>query len=357
MMTQPPIRLSSSNPELHIDIKSIIENLNFYNSLNNSLNVLPVIKADAYGLGVEKIATSLFENGAKGFFVARMEEAIYLRKLNISCELYVFEGYFSRYSHDYKKYNIVPILNSIDQYYDYLNSDINLPLCIHIDTGMNRLGFKYSDVLNQTLRFNNVDIIISHLVSADETNNPLNKIQLNRFNQVIDIIKPKSSSLSASYGALLGEDYLFDFIRPGIGLWGLAKNSQTPSPFKNCVSLYADIIQISKLSPFESVGYNAKFNTNKTIKTATVSIGYADGLPRCNNLYFYHLNSKKFCKVVGTVSMDLAVIDVSDIDVKISDVVEIFGKNNPIDHLINASNKISYDILTSINKRTTRVYL
>lgn len=302
------------------------------------------IKSDAYGLGIEKVAPALFEEGARNFFVANIEEGIELSQIlkPSQADIYVFNGPFADID-KYKQYNIYPVLNSLSQIEDWRRSDTGLKSIIHMDSGMNRYGVSPEDMVKLDKLPEGVEYIISHLACDSDIINPYNKQQLEIFLQITDKFQCKRS-LAASGGIFLGDEYHFDMVRPGGVIYGTGQIDNIH--LKNPITLEAPILQIREYDKESYIGYNITYQAKKGSKLATIPIGYGDGFLRSlgprGKLYI----DGKDVKIAGNISMDYTVIDVSNINCKIEDMVEIIGPNNKPDIIAAYTNTIAYEIIS-----------
>ncbi|MBT7582864.1 MAG: alanine racemase, partial [Kordiimonadaceae bacterium] len=216
-----PNVLANASASLNVDLSAIIGNYQTLSSQSSSADCAAVVKANAYGLGMEQVASAIYNNtDCKIFFVANLLEAISLRKILPEAIIYVFNGLFEDQIDTYTEYNIRPILNNIDQI--ALWDGRTEPCAIHFDTGINRLGLNELDTENFLSGANdlNLTLILSHLVRSEEPDHPTNKIQLEKFNKIRSALPHIPASLANSGGIYLGDEYHFDLLRPGIMLYG-----------------------------------------------------------------------------------------------------------------------------------------
>ena len=355
----------NSNAILEINTKNLIYN---YKSLSkiakNSLTAV-TIKANAYGIGDIKGFKIFYKIGCRHFFLATIEEAIRIRKLNKKCNIYVLNGLESNEIAIYNRLNIIPILNSIEEINKIINSkffNTKFRFGIHIDTGLNRLGIKIDDIPKKKFKNINLEIIISHLASADEIKNRYSLIQNKKFKEAFKYFKSiKYKSISNSAGILNNECFHYDIVRPGIALYGgyYNINLRNNMKLKSVVTFKGKILQIKTIDRNEFVGYNQTFKTKKRITIAIIGLGYADGMSRrlsnTGNVYF----KDETYKVIGRVSMDSITVDISKskYQIKCGQYMEFINKNNNIQKLAKKCGTISNEILTSISKRVKREYI
>ena len=342
---------------LNINTKNLIYNYNFFKKLKTNLIVAPTIKADAYGLGANKIYKLLLNQGCKHFFVATLSEGIRLNNKNILTKIYVLNGLQNYELKQFKRANLIPVINSIDEYERIKNA--NLDYAIHIDTGINRLGISLEEVKTIDLKNHNLKLIISHLSSSDEYKIKYNNKQKKLFNIFVNK-KPKNVmfSLANAHGSILDKSYLYDMIRPGIGIYGCYENKKLEKKIKNVINFKGKIIQIKDLEKNQYIGYNRTFKTNTKTKVAIIGLGYEDGIPRSlSNKGFVYFKKDRF-KIIGRISMDSFTIDISKCshDLKVGMYVDIINDEHKVDKFAKKCKTISYEVLTSIGNRVYRNY-
>ena len=344
---------------LEISKNRLIHNYNFFKKINKGGITSVTIKADAYGLGATEIYKILYGNGCRNFFVATVTEGIELRKNNNGGSIYILNGTENNKLKIFKKNNLIPIINNLEEI--NLIKKHNLNFGLHVDTGINRLGLNINNIDKKLSVNKKLKIIISHLSSADEYKNLYNNFQRNKFINLINYINNYKIiySLSNSHGALISKHYLFNMIRPGIGIYGGHNNTRIKKYLKPVIKLKAKILQIKKINKNEYIGYNQTYITNKKTWIAIIGIGYADGIKRIlsNNGYIYFKNNKY--KILGRISMDSITVDITKNFriFKTGGYVELINYKNGIDKFANKCQTISHEILTSISKRVERKYV
>ena len=339
--------------KLHIDLDVIVSNWKALDALSDqSVETAAVVKADAYGCGAETVAAALHKAGARNFFVALPSEGAKLRKaLGNGAKIYIFSGLMVGDVDVIKNANLIPTINAPEQLMRFKTECAGHAFGIQLDSGMNRLGMEPEDFAPIRAEAETADLIISHLACADEPDHPQNAQQLNTFHQMTDGLKVRRS-LAATGGTILGPDYHFDLVRPGIGLHGA-------DPFtagKNALRLSIPIVQTRIVKKGESVGYGASWVAEKDTKVATIAAGYADGIIRALSFQPPALFANGIaCPVVGRVSMDLITVDVSHLD-SVPDALDLICDDQPVDVLANAAGTIGYEILTALGARFERRY-
>lgn len=358
----------SAAAHLTVRLGAIADNFHTVQHLTGGAQVAAVVKADAYGLGDRHIVPALLAAGAENFVVARLEEGIRLRTLAPLARIFVLDGVTAGTEAAYARYRLIPSLNSLEQIARYAaaarDAGTVYEAAVHIDTGMNRLGLSAVDVSTLSVGHKNllaglkIVLWMSHLACSDEADSPMNTAQLARFKAALAQLPAAPASLSASGGILLGKDYHFDLVRPGICLYGGNPIPAQNNPYKVAVRCAAPILQVRETPAGETVGYGASFRTTRASRLAIAAYGYADGLMRTvSNRGFVGIDGHK-APVVGRVSMDLVIADVTDLPVvpHCGMEAELFGDTVSLEDLATASGTISYEILTQVSPRAQRIY-
>ncbi len=360
----------SGSAVLQVDLDAILRNWKLLKQTHTSNACAAVVKANAYGLGVEEVSATLADAGCEHFFVATLDEAIELRQLLTSQFIYVFAGVQAGEENNFLDYNIIPVLNSMSQFerWELAAKDIKAAASVlHIDTGMNRLGISVDDAEKLAMDSSRINaaqtrFIMSHLSCASDSTSELNQLQRDRFDHVRKCFPNLPASLANSAGVFLGSAYHHDLARPGCALYGINPFEDKPSPVESVVSLHAPLLQLrTTQQDDEAVGYGADVIVPKGTRIATVGIGYADGLHRLlsGKNYQCTINGYK-ASVIGRISMDLITVDVSNIPHdKISEGsrVELINADHDVNYMASIAHTIGYEILTSIKARVKREYL
>lgn len=361
---------SPASARLSVDLSALEQNHAELVRRAAPARVAPVVKADGYGLGLAPIAQKLAEQGADSFFVARIEEGMALRPIVPNARIFVFDGFSPGMAPSYVGHNLIPVLNTMEEIAEYSSHAREerklLDAAIQIDTGMNRLGLSQGDVSalnavsNSALKGLNLVLIMSHLACADTPAHPLNRKQLERFRAGLAALPPAQASLAATAGIELGGDYRFDMVRPGLGLYGGNPNPNISNPYRAVATLSAKVLQIRDIGIGESVGYGATFTAAKPSRLAIIASGYADGLIRAMGPHGHAAIDGIRAPYAGRISMDLSVLDVSDIaeDKCIRGTeVELLGSTISLEEFALAAGTNSHEVLTSLSKRAARAYM
>jgi alanine racemase len=327
-----------------------------------------VVKADAYGLGLAPAVKALAAAGCDTYFVARLAEGLALRPLVPAARIFVLDGAQPDAVPALIAHRLTPVLNSLAEIaaWSAAAQAMRTPLdaALHLDTGMNRLGMAASElaVLSaehaERLKAIRLVLVMSHLACADDPAAKMNRVQLERFKTALAILPPAPASLAASGGVLLGKEYHFDLVRPGLCLYGGNPQPAHPNAFAIPVELTAKILQLRRVDRGESVGYGASFRVERPSVLATVGVGYADGIMRAlSNRGAAAIGGVKV-PIVGRVSMDLATLDVTGVPGALATGmdVELFGETISLEEVASAAGTVSYEILTSLSRRAVRQY-
>ncbi|WP_287959700.1 alanine racemase [Filomicrobium sp.] len=333
-----------------------------------------VVKADAYGLGADRVIPALAAAGCRVFFVATLAEARQARTLAPQGNILVLDGITPGASEAYTQINAWPVLSSLAEIKEWGQEGVQrgspAPCALHIDTGLNRLGMSEPEIralAGDTHLLGRLDIrlVMSHLACADEPDHPKNAKQHDVMRQLRPLLPNAATSLAASDGIMLGPNFHFDLVRPGYALYGGQASKGRPAPVKPVVQSFARVLQVRDLAPGGTVGYSASYSAEQPRRIAVIAAGYADG-------FFRHLSaaagetggfvafSGKRAPVVGRVSMDLITTDVTafnDPSVVRGDWAEILGPTITLEEMGAAAGTIGYETLTRLGRRFHRVYL
>lgn len=337
---------------LSIDLDALVANWRALDAMSGG-ETGACVKADGYGLGVDRVGHALAGAGVRTFFVALAEEGATLRAaLGDNPTINVFSGHMAGDAPVLAQAGLTPMLNSADQVARHRAALPGHPYGVQLDSGMNRLGMEPAEWadLRAGLEGGPLRVVMSHLACADEPDHPQNAAQLAAFTRMTQgVTVPRS--LAATGGILLGSAYHFDLTRPGIGLYGGLPFAQA----QPVVRLSLPVIQVRDLERGESVGYGASFIARDRTRIATVSGGYADGLIRAMGGIGSLYAGDMACPLAGRVSMDLLTVDVTQVDA-VPEHLDILCPAQGIDALADAAGTIGYEILTSLGPRYARRY-
>ncbi|MDB5459520.1 MAG: alr [Caulobacteraceae bacterium] len=362
--------MPASRARLTLDLNALAANYALFKAMAGGSEVAPVVKADAYGLGAGPVAKRLWTEGARGFFVARLEEGEALRAAlgpDRPAAIHVFDGAPTASAPRLVAADLIPILNSpaqVEVYSAFSRGHGNaLPCGLHLDTGMNRLGLRAEELeaLAQSPdRLQGLDIrmVMSHLACADQEEHAMNARQAGRFRRARALFPDARASLANSAGVFLGPDYLHDVVRPGIGLYGGGPFGRAHRAIAPVATLEAPILDVRAVAAGETVGYGADFAAERAYRVAIVAAGYADGLLRASWKTGRAWFAGDFRPLLGRVSMDLLAIDVTGCDdAQPGAMVELLGPHVLLDEAAEAAGTVSYEILTRLGERAERLYV
>jgi alanine racemase len=365
--------LATATGVLTIDLDAIVANWRKLEKAAVPAECAGVIKANAYGCGVEPVARALSAAGCKTFFVATLDEAQAARAaLPSSAAIYVLSGLLQNSSDSYAKIDCRPVIGDLNELAEWdvfrRRSGWSGGAAIHIDTGMNRLGLSVTEAQGLIPRIkagdHGITLVMSHLVSSEIINSPINSRQLGAFRQIASLFTGVPSSLSNSSGIYLGAPFQFDLVRPGAGLYGVNPTPEADNPMQPVVDLKARIVQIRSIERGDTVGYGGIWTARRTTRLAIVAAGYADG-------YFRAAGSNdgtrgaevvvagQRCPIAGRISMDLMAVDITDLPPKAArrgHMVTLIGEGITVDELAHHFGTIGYEVLTSLGARYARIY-
>lgn len=352
-----------------IDLGAIQKNWRLYQKQAGSAEAAAVIKAGGYGLDAKHVGVALAVAGCKTFFVATIDEGIHLRTvLGPEPSIYILSGFMDGSERDLSHHSLNPVLNSlgdVDAWRVYcVANETPAPAALHVDTGMSRLGLDGDElaILNEhpdRLSGLKLNLIMSHLASGEDPDNPKNAAQLAAFRSALGQLPRAPASLANSSGVFLGPDYHFDMVRPGAALFGVNPTPKAPNPMAQVVRLQGKILQVRSIDTPQGVGYGSTHQASGPMRIATIAAGYADGLNRSlgNNGVAYI--GEHPAPYVGRVSMDLITLDVSEVPEALARqgaLVDLIGPLNPVDSVAEKAGTIGYEILTSLGERYHRIY-
>jgi alanine racemase len=362
-----PNRPVRSNAVLTIDLGAVAANFRRLQAQAPGAEVAPVVKTNAYGLGLSPVARRLAAEGATTFFVAHPGEGIELRALLPHSKILVLESLSAGLASLLAAHDLTPALATPGDVEAWSAEARRLgrplPCALHIDTGMNRFGLPVAEFERLAATAGafeglSVELVMSHLACADDPAHPLNEEQRRRFDAARTKLPKVRASLANSSGIFLGAPYHHDLVRPGMALYGLNPTPDRANPMKTAVRLEAPILQLRQIDKGESVGYGATYRAGGKRNVATVGVGYGDGFSRAlGNRGWGFLRG---CRVpiIGRISMDLLTLDVSAVGAaRPGDAVELLGPNVPPDEVGAAAGTLGYEILTSLGTRYARHYV
>lgn len=362
---------------LEIDLVALHHNfLEVQRTVGDDCAVLAVVKANAYGHGVEHVAPALAAAGAGLFGVALVEEGVELRRLGLDQPILVLGGVFPGQELDVLEHELTPVISDpgcarlLNRAAVAAGRTVDYHL--KVDTGMGRLGFRHEQLVEalsllQTLPGLNMSGLMTHLATADEPDRPLTAVQYAAFAAVVAMVEqsgfaPRYRHIANSAGiyghALSG----CNLVRPGIALYGGLTGGPFARPFTQqpVMHFISQIAQLKDFPPGEGISYGHRFVTSRPARIAAIPVGYADGYNRLLTNRGEVLIHGKRAPVVGTVCMDWTLVDVTDLpNVQIGDKVTLLGRDGAAcitaEEWANKVGSITYEVFCNISKRVPRV--
>ena len=360
--------------QLSIDLGALARNWRALDKVSAGALTGAVVKADAYGTGITAASKALFSAGARFFFVATPDEGMAVRAALPEAHIFVLNGLYPGAANLYVRQNLMPVLSSLSMLEEWLGKCMErneaYPSAFHFDTGMNRLGFRLNEATQVRQQIEQLgyapQMVMSHLACADVPNHEKNRTQLALFGSVMNQFSGIPASLANSAGLMSGRDYHFQMVRPGVALYGGRAVTGRKNPMAPVVTLHVPILQVSEARTGETVGYGAGYALSRNSRLAVISHGYADGFLRSLSGTNSRPGGKvairgKVCPVIGRVSMDLSIVDVTELGSDLpmpGEGAEILGSTLSVDDQAEAGGTIGYEILTSLREgRFNRSYV
>jgi alanine racemase len=356
---------------LEIDLDAMVDNLNYFrDKLDNDTRIMAMVKAFSYGSGTYEIANMLQYHRVNYLGVAFADEGVTLREAGITLPIVVMnpeEESFELmidYELEPEIYNF-RVLHRFNQVVATTGKE-HYPVHLKLDTGMNRLGFKPGEVDEMIKLLTNkshlkVHSVFSHLAAADEPEQDgFTREQINRFKteseRIIEALGyPVLRHILNSAGIERFPDAQFDMVRLGIGLYGISAIDQ--NQLKNISTMKSTVTQVKRVKKGETVGYGRTGKADKDLTIAIVPVGYADGLNRAlsNGVGRFWINGY-FVPIIGTICMDMCMVDISECDIHEGDEVMVFGEHIPVTEIAEKLGTIPYEVFTGVSSRVKRVY-
>jgi alanine racemase len=359
---------------LSIDLDAVRANWRQLNALAAPGASAAVMKADAYGLGMELVAPALAREGCTTFFTAHVEEGMRLRRLVPDhAAIYVLHGPPAGVTMEFVAHDLIPVLNDPSQLADWRACarllGRTLPAAIQFDTGMSRMGLAPADLqalLDDPALLAGIRPVLamSHLACADEPAHPMNEMQRARFAATLQALRQRfpalAASLANSSGIFLGKGFHHDLARPGAALYGIhPQPGMGPNPLRQAVSLQARIVQSRTIAAGDCVGYGARHTANGACRIATIALGYADGWLRSLSGRGHAVIDGVRVPFAGNVSMDSITLDVTGIPearVAAGMTVDLLCAEQTVDDVAREAGTIGYEVLTRLGSRFHRSY-
>lgn len=353
---------------------------NICGKVDSQVEVIGVVKADAYGHGAIEISKILLDSGVKTLAVATLSEALALRKAGIDAPIIMLGITPDIYVDTLFEYNIIPVATSYENAAAIsVAGEKRGETCrgfVALDTGMGRIGFLPEEESIQLIKkINNLSNfkikgLFSHFATSDEADKSYAEKQINKFNDFCKQLN--ENGIQASYKTIANSAATmelpsahFNGVRPGIILYGCYPSAQVDRKelsIKPVMSVKANIVQLKRVPALTSISYGRKFTTDKESLIGTLTLGYADGYPRPLNGHGRVIVRGQYAPVVGNICMDQCMIDVSNIpDVAEGDEVILMGSNGNLsilaDEIAEKTNTINYEIVCAFGQRLPKVYI
>lgn len=369
---------------LTIDLAAIVNNWKALSRRVLPADCAAVVKADAYGCGIDTVASALATAGCRTFFVAHVAEAVAVRAVVPEAAIYVLNGIAPGGAAAFARINARPVIGSMTEFLEWdgfrAATGWRGDAALHFDTGMNRLGFAIEEASAFTPRVKKPDhgiaLVMSHLACADTPEHPLNGRQIEAFRELRFQFRGIATSLANSSGIFLGPAAHCDVARPGAALFGINPTPATQNLMAPVVDLKARIIQLREVARGATIGYGAAHTTTKATRIAVVSVGYADGYLRANGGRSNDNPAKKpdrraerpvaqaiiadrRCPIVGRISMDLMAFDVTGLPpeaVRRGSFATLIGDGISVDEVAAWGGTIGYEVLTHLGRRYHRMW-
>ena len=371
------VPLAEAGAVLTVDLDALAANWRLLAERVRPAQCAAVVKADAYGIGIERAVPALARAGCRVFFTAHFSEG---RRVSQALgahirdsEVYVLNGLMSAPGGvtDFVRAGLRPVLASAHDLGLWRRTAPVGALApgLQIDTGMNRLGLSPEEA---GMLFRNRDealplgLVMSHFIASEEPGNALNAAQAASFAACLPLHPGVPASLANSSGIFLKEQPYFDIARPGYALYGGNPTPGAPNPMRPVITLTARILQLHRVPAGGTVGYNSQWTALRNTQLATIGIGYADGFPRLAGSTDARregaevMLAKKRCRIIGRVSMDLMVVDVTEAPGSVTQpgaAVEVLNSDITIDDLASYVGNSGYTVLTGLGARYHRVYV
>lgn len=350
-----------TRPILEINLNRLVENYKLLQKLAPDSIPAAVIKDDAYGLDAKVVAKALYEKAqCHCFFVAHAIEGERIKEFVPNATIYVLQGIGEDNLEIFQNLRLIPVISSPEMFeYWKANRIEGIKPVIHIETGLNRLGFREKELEAMSPEeLREFGLVMSHLACGDEKDHFMNKHQLDNFLRLKATYFPKlPASLSASDGVFLGTEFQQDIVRLGAAMYGINTAPYRENQMANVISIKAPVLQIEDLCVGDFVGYSATYRANSPRKIAIISIGYGDGLPRSlsnvGKVFFKTLGKLSEARIIGRISMDNIICDVTNIEgLKVGDMAFMLDDFYTLDDMGRDAGTISYEIVSRVGKNT-----
>ncbi len=353
-----------------LNMTAVAHNLQKVREYAPTAKIMAVIKANAYGHGALRIAHAL-EAGVDGFAVARVDEGVRLRNSGVQKRIAVLEGFTCAEELDkLLAYQLDAVVHSFTQLavFEARTEQEKIAIWLKLDTGMNRLGFKASELQAVYARLSACSIIkqpinlMTHLASADDKHDSMTLQQITLFNDTLASLKlpPNSErSIANSAGILAWQQAVTEWVRPGIMLYGISPFAESTGEqlgLKPIMSLHSRLIAVKPIAKGDTVGYGGSWRCEQDTTLGVVAIGYADGYPRYARVGTPVLVNGQRVSLIGRVSMDMITVDLgAKSNAKAGDAVTLWGEGLPVEEIALCANTIPYTLVCGVTQRVKQI--
>lgn len=369
----PPPPLDLAGARLTIDLAALVDNWRTLAAMTPAAETAAVVKADAYGIGIEPAVAALRDAGCETFFVALPQEGIRARAVAPKARIFVLNGLFDEAGATLAAHNLVPVLGSgeeIDQWSEIARArGRKLACALHVDTGMNRLGLGLDEArarAGEWLERPQLDIalVMSHLACADQPDRRENADQVDGFDAATLLFPDAPASLLNSAGIRAGRLPAYDLTRPGIALYG-GEAIDGQAPLRPVARLDARVIQVRRVAKGDAIGYGGAETAKRDSRVAILSIGYADGVHRLSGSSdaapgAHARFDGRLYPLIGRISMDLTAVDITDApegSISRGSWLSLIDDTLTVDTLARHAGTIGYEVLTGLGRRYGRRYV
>lgn len=367
-------KIKRHKTHIQIDLKALRKNILAHKQLlPKDTKIMAMVKAAGYGSGLQKMAQFVDSFGVDYFGVAYVDEGVEIRNSGIRKRIMVMNAEDGNFESCIQN-QLEPAIYDFQQLDEFISECIyqgveNYPIHLKIDTGMNRLGFRVTDVdrvleIIQSQPEVKIQSVYSHLSDSDNRRDRrFTEHQIQAFSSVVKKIQNElsytiESHILNSSGIANYPEASFTMARIGIGMYGVTSNPELKRKLVPVLSWYSSVSQIKQVQKGQSIGYSRSFICDSDMSIATIPVGYADGFRRSlsNGKGYVIINGKK-CLTIGRVCMDMIMVNVTGINVKVGDEVEIIGPTITLEKMAELEETIPYEIMTSISSRVHRTYI
>lgn len=354
-----------SGPAMLVDLSAIKRNFRKLSGLTRG-RCAAIVKGDGYGHGMREASRALREIGAELFFTARFEDAVLLRvTLGAGPRIAVLDGVPALNLAEAHAHDIIPVVNSPEQLHAIVTlaraRGERLPVFVHLDTAMNRLGLAPEDDegARDLLAACDIQAYMTHFASADDVDVDLCRLQVRRLTQRVRRLPKAPLSIANSCGVFLGDTLHGDIVRPGKATFGINPLADAANPMEQPASVVAPVVQLRTLKKGEAVGYSSTWHAPEPRRIAIVAIGYANGFMRDNSNRGCVAFAGLRAPVVGRVSMDLTAVDISAIPesaVHVGALCEIVGTTIGYRQLADAIGSNEHEAIIALGRGCRRFF-